>query len=355
MNQNSTQNKPNAQGVRRPRLSDVANLAGVSLGSASKALSMPDKVRPATLEKVQQAALELGYVPHGAARALARRCSMLIGLVLPTINNPIYADFSQAIQKTLRQSGYQLLIAAHEYDFAAEQTIVEQLLQTGIDGLLLVGSDHPPALFRRLQEAGLPYLCTWSTDESHQQPCVGLNNRRAMHQIIAHLAELGHEHITVIAGTSRHNERTRQRILGIEDEMTRRGLPWSNDRIIYCDFTINAGREGMRQVLAMTPRPSAVVCTTDLLAAGALAEAKAQGIQVPQQLTITGFDDIALAELMEPSLTTLHVATDLIGHRSAEQIIAILQNGKDTQELIREPIEIPTRLVVRQSSGPVND
>ncbi|EIT70809.1 substrate-binding domain-containing protein [Hydrocarboniphaga effusa] len=330
----------------RPRLIDVARLAGVSLGSASRALSSPDAVRANTLRKVREAAERLGYVPDGAARALALRRSMTIGAVLPTINNPIFSDFVQALQKTLGRAGYHLLIAAHEYDLKEEAAVVERLVQRGIDGIVLIGTDHPSAIFRRIEQARLPYVCAWSVDEARAHPCVGISNRRAMHRVVRHLLDLGHRQFAMVSGDPEHNERARSRIEGVMDAFALADVEFKSDRIYYGPYSIEAGREALRKAMALKPRPTALICATDLLAAGALAEARAMGIQVPQQLSISGFDDIEIASLLDPPLTTLQVRTSEIGRASGEALLAAIK-GK-----VSPTVEIETTLKVRGSTGP---
>lgn len=330
----------------RPRLIDVARLAGVSLGSASRALSSPDAVRANTLRKVREAADRLGYVPDGAARALALRRSMTIGAVLPTINNPIFSDFVQALQKTLGRAGYHLLIAAHEYDLKEEAAVVERLVQRGIDGIVLIGTDHPSAIFRRIEQARLPYVCAWSVDEARSHPCVGISNRRAMHRVVRHLLDLGHRQFAMVSGDPEHNERARSRIEGVMDAFALADVEFKPERIFYGPYSIEAGREALRKAMSLKTRPTALICATDLLAAGALAEARAMGIRVPEQLSISGFDDIEIASLLDPPLTTLQVRTSEIGRLSGEALLATLK-GKTSPT-----VEIETTLKVRGSTGP---
>ncbi len=335
-------------GSGRPRLVDVALLAGVSLGSASRALSSPDAVRPQTLRSVREAAERLGYVPDGAARALALRRSMTIGAVLPTINNPIDSSFVHALQKALGSRGYYLLVAAHEYDLKEELSIVERLVQRGIDGLVLIGTDHPAAVFKRIEQARMPYICAWSVDEAHKHPCVGISNRRAMHRVVRHLLDLGHREFAVLSGETEHNERARARIDGVLDALAMADIRLPQERIFCGPFSIEAGREGLRKAMALKPRPTALICATDLLAAGAMAEARQMQLEVPGRLSISGFDDISFASLLEPPLTSLQVRTDEIGRIAGEQMLAALKGA-----VLEAPLEIETRLVVRASTGPV--
>lgn len=337
---------------RRARLQDVATLAGVSLGSASRALSMPDRVPARTRERVLNAVGQLGYVPHGAARALASRRSRLVGAVLPTINNPIYADFCQSLQRTLGEHGYQLLVAAHEYDSQAEARVVERLLQHGVDALALVGTDHAAALWQRLARTPLPCVCAWSVDEPAAQARVGIDNRRAMRALARHLLDLGHRRFAVIAGDGHHNERTRARLDGMRDALAASGIDWSGVQVCNGAFSIEAGRTAMARLLAQAPRPTAVVCHTDLLAAGAIAQARAHGLRVPQDVSITGFDDIALAALLDPPLTTVRVDTARIGQLTAESLLAACGDHAVAAGGSVATVSIDTEVVVRASSAP---
>ena len=331
----------------RSRLSDVAKLAGVSLGSASRALNNPSSVRPPTLEAVRKAAEQLSYVPDGNARSLVLRRSNTIGSVMPTLNNPVYADFLHFLQQGLSEAGYSLICSAHEYDQSVETLLVERLLQRGVDGLVLVGTDHDEALLSRLGLAGIPHLFTWSTDERSRGACVGFSNRRAMQKLTRHLIELGHREIAVLSGAQTHNERARARLAGIVDVMALHGLDLPPENVITCRFDIEAGRKGLREALALPRAPTAIMCTTDMLAAGALSEAIHLGLTVPADISITGFDVIASAQMLSPPLTTIHVSAREMGLRSSEAIIRAIHGDP------HEGAELGAELVVRGSTGPV--
>ena len=330
----------------RPRLIDVARLAGVSLGSASRALNVPQAVKGKTRKAVQEAAKQLAYVPDGRARSLALRRSFTVGAVLPTINNPVYADFAHALQQGLSGEGYSVVCSAHAYDRVAEALIVERLLQRGVDGIVLVGTDHDANVLAQIVRAMVPYLFTWSTDEIGDGECVGFSNRRAMQQLTQHLISLGHRRISVLSGETRHNERARARLAGITDGLNMAGHQLPPKNIICGPFTVEAGRAGLRRALALTPRPTALMCATDLLAAGALAEARELKIKVPRELSITGFDDIDVATLLTPPLTTVRVPTFEIGLKASEAILRAIAGRSMAAE------QVSTELIVRESTGP---
>ncbi len=328
---------------RRPRLVDVARLAGVSLGSASRALSTPELVKPKTREAVRRAAEHLSYVVDGAARSLALRRSMAVGAILPTINNPIFADFVHALQQRLSEDNYSLFVSAHEYSRDAEPLIVERLLQRSVDGLILIGTDRDQKAMGQIARAEVPHIFAWSSEEkSHTS--VGFSNRRAMQQVTQHLIQLGHRNIALLSGYTEYNERARARLDGVLDTTSLAGLdaPFT----IFSEFSVDAGRRGLREAIAQTPRPTALICSTDLVAAGALSEAAIIGIKVPEELSITGFDNIEFSALLTPQLTTVAVPTTEIGKAAGDAIIAAMAG----ESIERDPF--PTQLVARGSTGP---
>ena len=331
------------------RLADVAHSAGVSLSTASRAMAEPGLVRNDTREKVEKAAARLGYMPHGAARALASRRSRTIGAVLPTVDNPIFASATQAIARELGSSGYTLLLAAYDYASDTEITVTRALLERGVDGLVLVGADHPRELFQVVEQAGIPCEFTWTLDSSGYRHCVGFSNRLASARATQHLLELGHRKFAVLSGHTASNDRARERLAGVREALAGRGLS-ADGRILETTFSLGHGRAAMR---ALLDRPAgrdftALVCGNDLLALGALLECQERGIRVPGELSITGFDDIELAAELPPGLTTMHVPSAEVGRRAAVRLLERLAG----REVDREE-QVPVELIVRGTTGPV--
>lgn len=331
----------------KARLSDVAALAGVSLGSASRALSNPDAVRAATLAKVRTAAERLGYVPHLAARALASGRSRTLGLLAPTFANPIYAAFIQAAQRAADARGLLLLMTADDYDRERGLEHVQRLIERSVDGVILIGADHDPAVFKALERHGMPRVFAWSYDEARGRGCVGVSNGRAVWAVVRHLVDLGHRRFAVLSGDPRHNERARSRVEGVRAALTTAGLALDDEAVVVCPLSIGAGREGMARVLALASRPTAVICGTDLLAAGALAEAAARGLQIPEQMSVTGFDDVDFAGLLTPPLTTVRVPAADMGTRAVAALVEAIETGRSPPDT-----ELPADLVLRGSTGP---
>ena len=332
----------------KAKLDDVARVAGVSLATASRALSTPDLVKSATLLRVREAARLLGYVAHGAARALASRRTHTIGAVIPTLDNPIFANSTQALQRALGEQGYQLLLGSHEYDSGREVQVTRALLERSVDGLVLVGTDHSPELYQLLLGSKIPYVLTWSLDESGHHDCVGFNNREAAARVAQYLYGLGHREFAVISGLTAHNDRARDRITGVRETLAAQGINLAPQLVVETSFSVQSGREALRAVTRTVPCPTAVICGNDVLAQGAMIEALALGIAVPRTLSITGFDDMELSAQTPPGLTTVRIPAAEIGLRAAMHILARL-NG----EVVAQRTELEVKLIVRGSTAPL--
>lgn len=330
------------------RLADVARAAGVSLSTASRALSDPELVHPQTRTRVDDAVHMLGYVPHGAARALASRRSRTVGAVIPTLDNPIFAHSIQALQRALGEAGYTLLLASHEYDAQIEVSVTRALVERGVDGLAFVGTDHSPELYAFLARSRVPFELTWALDPDRHHHCIGFSNRLASIRITQHLLELGHREFAMVSGYTAHNDRARERAAGVREALAAHGLELPAHRYVETAFSVSHGRAAMAELLARDSSPTAVACGNDLLAFGALLECAARGIAVPGRMSVAGFDDIELAAEVSPPLTTIHIPTADIGRRAAERLLARLAGKR-----VMRAEELSADLVVRDSTAAV--
>lgn len=328
-------------------LADVAQLAKVSTATVSRALTLPHKVKPHTLSRVQQAVQTLGYVAHGAARALASRRTRTIGAVIPTLDNAIFANTTHALQKTLDEAGYTLLLASHEFEPEIEERVTRALIERGIDGLVLLGTTHHPSVFRMIEANHIPYVLTWALDPNGVHPCVGFDNRVAAIRLADYLLDIGHREFAMISGITANNERARERLEGVRRALAARGGRLPAHRVVEKPFTLSAGREGLREVIGGAAAPTAVICGNDVLAIGAIAECNARGVAVPRQISITGFDDMEIASLITPGLTTVHFPTTELGVYAANHLLMRLA-GKS----VEPRHELPVELVVRGTTAP---
>lgn len=331
---------------RRPtnRMIDVARQAGVSTASVSRAINNPHKVSAIMLARIESVLGELGYVPHGPARALAGRRSFAIGAVVPTLGVGIFAAGVEAMQQRLETHGHALLVANSRYDSELEARQVRTLLARGVDGIALVGHQHRPEVLALIAQAAIPYVCLY-TYRPGPHPCVGIDQAAATRRIVDFLVDLGHRRFGVISNPTRDNDRIAGRVAGVLDACRRHGLP--TPMILEVPYTVGDGRIALRTILERAPDVTAITCTTDLHAFGALAEARARGLAIPGRLSITGFDDLDLAAEVEPPLTRICVPAREIGERAADLLVASVAGRP-----VPDHLELGTTLTVRSSTGP---
>lgn len=329
----------------RIRIEDVARAAGVSTATVSRALSQPDLVRPDTRALVQQTVARLGYVPDAAGRALASGQTHTVGCVIPTLDYAIFARSTNALQMALAAAGYQLLVASHNYDLDQEHALVLALQQRGVDALVLVGAERSRAAWATLRDWGHPVLLTWSADP--RLPSVGFDNHGIGALATRHLLDLGHRRIAMVSGYTAHNDRARARAAGVRETLEAAGLSLPAHCVSEQELSIQGGRQGLDALLAAGAAPTAVVCGTDLLAAGVLLRAQALGLRVPDDLSICGVDNHELAAELLPGLTTVSLPTHDLGRVAAAQVLAALAG----EPVARQSL-LPFELLVRGTSGP---
>lgn len=328
----------------RPTIFDVANRAGVSPATVSRVLSQPNIVRSEKQMRVHDAISALGYVRDGTARALVSGNTGAVGVVVPTIDNAIFSRAIQALQRTLSEAGYRLLVASHEYNTSTELVAARTLIEHGIDALVLVGIDHAPELWTLVDCSPLPLVLTWSIAEGRD--CVGFDNRQAGRIAAEHLLSLGHRTFGIISGNLQHNDRASARIAGVRDALADAGLGIPDWRISQQSFSLAGGRAGLAALLSLELPPTAVIGGNDLLAAGALFEAQSRDLRVPEQLSIIGMDNLELSEHVTPALSTVNLPTAELGRRAAELVLARLEKASAPKA-----IELPIDLIVRKSTG----
>ncbi len=311
-----------------PTLNDVAQAAGVSTATVSRCLNTPERVIDSTRERVMKAVQELGYTPNFGARVMAARRTNTIGAIIPTMENAVFARGLQAFQEGLRESGFTLLVASSSYRSDIEEEQIRALVARGADGLLLIGHDRDPAILAYLQAQNIPVLVAWSFDPGASLPSVGFDNRRSMQALAAAVIGMGHRRIGVISAITRGNDRARLRLAGIRDAVALAGLGEDAVTVIETTYAIETGAEAFEALMTSQQPPTVVMCGNDVLAVGAMKKARELGLDVPRDVSITGFDDIELASLVDPALTTVHVPHREMGRRAARALIEMVDHGR---------------------------
>ncbi len=326
-----------------PTLADVARHANVSTATVSRCLNSPDQVIEKTRERVLKAVRELGYAPNFGARALAAKQTNTFGVVIPTMDNAVFARGVQAFQEELGRHGKTLLIASSSYQTELEEEQIHALVARGADALLLIGYDRNPDLYEFLDKRGVPALIAWSYDPAQQRPAIGFDNKLAMAALTRLAIEKGHRNIACISAPMADNDRARSRVAGIRLAMREARLEHEQLTLVETPYSIENGESALRQILAEAPGTSAVMCVNDVLAIGALRAAREIGLRVPQELSITGFDDLEIARLSDPALTTVHVPHREMGRRAAGMLIQMLNDARHAPPSVALPTDISLR------------
>lgn len=328
-------------------LRDVARAAGVSTATVSRAMNMPQLVSAALRERVAAAARELGWVPHGAARALATRRSGAIGAVFPTLSHGDFARAAEALQGELTARGYTLLLACSHYDLHQEHRLVRQFVESGVDAVVLVGNTHEPEMMELLTRRGVPYVTTFNHDP-RQGHSIGPDNRKAMHRLTKYLLARGHRRFGVIAQSVENNDRATARLQGVRDALAEAGLSVRPQHFAEGRWSIAEGRALFGRITAKRPWPTAVICGNAYLAVGAVMEALHRGLALPDDLSIVGYDDVEIMRELPVPVTTLRVRSDEVGRRAAAYLVAAIDGTQADIEL-----ECEAEIIERASSGRV--
>ena len=332
---------------RLPTLADVAARAGVSTATVSRCLNAPDRVSPTARAAVMAAVAELGYAPNYAAQALAANRSYTVGVVIPTIENSVFARGVQAFQEALGEAGITLLVASSAYSPEREADRIRTLVARGADALMLIGFERDPRLYEFLGRRGVPVVVAWAWRSDPPVPCVGFDNRRAMRALAEAVLAAGHRRLAMISAEIAPNDRAADRVAGFRDALAAAGLDAAAVPVVETPYSVANGRAAAAALLARPDRPTAICCGNDVLAMGAIMAARDRGLRIPGDLSVTGFDDIELAEVAVPPLATVHVPHREMGRRAAALLLATMRRAGPSAS-----VELATTLRLRASLGP---
>lgn len=328
-------------------MKDVAQLAGVSTATVSRALMNPEKVSVTTRKRVETAVLEAGYSPNTLARNLRRNESKTIITIVPDICDPYFAEIIRGIEDAAVENDYLVLLGDSGQQKKRESSFVNLVFTKQADGMLLLGTDHPFDVSKAEQKNLPPMVMACEFAPELELPTVHIDNLTSAFEAVNYLAQLGHKRIAQISGpTSATLCQFRQQ--GYQQALRRAGVTMNPAYSTVGDFTFEAGAQAVRQLLALPEQPTAIFCHNDAMAIGAIQEAKKLGLRVPHDLSIVGFDDIQFAQYCEPPLTTISQPRYEIGRQAMLMMLDMLK-GNDVQAGSRL---LEAKLVVRGSTAP---
>lgn len=305
-------------------IQDVAKQAKVSVATVSRVFNLPEKVTPVTRHRVEQVAKKLGYVANASARTLRTQRSRVLGVVLPTLLNPVFAECLSGIASAATAAGYAITPITTDYELAQEDRAVNLLLAGNVDGMILVVSNPATSgALQRLQAAGVAYALAYNRHVDH--PCVSVDSEAAVSSVVTRLASLGHSRITLVTGLLAASDRAQQRKRGYQLAMA--SLNFKNIDVLEVPFVASAV-EQIRKLLKPPQRPTALICSNDLLAIRCIRAASLAGLAVPADISVVGFDGIALGEDLTPMLSSVTQPNAGIGRCAVELLVQAVSSGK---------------------------
>jgi LacI family transcriptional regulator len=336
---------------RKPTQSDVARQADVSQATVSYVLNNSTEVNlPAeTRQRVLDVARELGYAPNSAARTLRTRKTMTVGSVIPDITNPFYPWFERGIQDVIEHQGFDLIVYNTDGESEKERKALQFARQGRVDGLVMTPFHMTPADFEPLVQAGVAVVVLgridldWSSTEIDN---LSIDNVAAGRTAVDYLLQTGHTRIAMIAGVVGTPPRE-GRVKGYREALAAHNVPVEDQLIRAGEFTEQGGYDGTRELLRLSPRPTAIFAANDLMAIGAYQALREANVSVPDEMAVVGFDDISAASLVHPTLTTIAQFPYELGKRAAELMFDRLR-GQTTGR--GRHLEMPFELIVRESA-----
>jgi LacI family transcriptional regulator len=329
------------------KLIDVARLANCSPATVSRVLNGNPTVNEDVRDRVMRAARDLGYVPNGSARALRSTRTRLVGAIIPTLDHAIYATMVDALQARLAEKNVSLIINTSTYDIDLEYDQARLLVERGVESVVLVGALHRPATLAMLDQKRIACVFTYTSIAAENAAAVGFDNEKAGRTAARYLLDLGHKRLAMVAGITQDNDRAQGRRDGFLHELADAGIDPDTVPVTEGAYRLDDGVAGMAKLMAASPRPTAVFCGSDILAAGAIKFCHQAGIAVPKGVSIIGFDNLEIAELTSPEMTTLEVPARDMGRLAADYILASPLQRRHLRQR-----ELAIRLIVRGTTAP---
>lgn len=323
---------------------DVARLAGVSVATVSRALSNPEKVSPESLDKVHKAISEVGYRPNMLARNFRSARAYAVVVLVPDIANPFYSLFIRALEDRAHQKGYAVLLGDTRGTPERELEYIRRVETRLADGIVQLrpssekSQNNIPADVPCVNACG----CEYTTG-----PAIRIDNRGAAKSMVNYLISLGHRRIGVISGL-KDNPHAIDRLEGYKEALAEAGIPFEKDLIAEGDFTMWSGLNAAFQFCNMKNRPTAIFSMNDEMAIGAMQTLKNQGFKIPEDISVTGFDDIAYAKYSDPSLTTISQPAEEMGKMAMDMLLKVIEG----EPLSQRECVLPTEFIIRKSTGP---
>ena len=326
------------------KIRDVAKETGLSIATISRVMNGAKNVSPATQERVLDACRKLDYLPNPAARALSTNKSRTIAAIIPTIEHSVFAKYIAAIEQTLSERGYSLVLAISNGKEDLELAAARKLLGMGAEAFILSGSAHSPELTGLFARRGVPCVYTSIWEPHSEVPTIGYDNFMLASDAVTFLAERGHGNIAVIHGPLDDSDRIRARRSGAGAAADTAGPDGINLRFFETSLDVAGGKAAIREALGVFGACTAALCFSDVLALGVYFGLSEVGVKIPEEFSVMGFDNLDWSGTVVPSLTTINLPAREMGVNVASQLTAFLETGEAVV-----PTELAGHVIERDS------
>ncbi len=330
-------------------IQQVAKRAGVSTATVSRVLNGSPKVREETSEHVRRIIDELNYVPNNSARNLRIGRSKLYGLIVSDIKNPFFPDLIDQFEALAASHGIDVVFTHTNYDSERLATCIRRLVERNVDGIAIMTSEVDEQALKIATQRKVPFVLLNQPSLREDYSTIQVDYSKGYREAMEHLKKLGHRNVAFLAGPPELDS-VRRRKKAFETAAKRCGIPVREKQFLVGDMRVEGGRAAMECLLQRKPRPTAVVAVNDLMAVGAMQAAMAVGLRVPEDISIVGFDDLPIATIMHPQLTTIHLSRHEIAGEAFEQLTHLHQS--EPSQVPRPDRRVHPRLIVRESTGP---
>ena len=327
-------------------IGEIARRANVSTATVSRTLNQSGAVRPETARKVWRVAAQLNYYPNSHARALVSGRSRMLGLIVSDITNPFFPELVRAFEALAMQHQYDLILTSTDYQTSRMTVCVRRMLERKVDGVAIMTSEMDVSLIKELSRRGVPLVFMDVGQVGARMSHVSIDYANGIRQAVDHVVGLGHKRVAFISGPlDLHSARTRRQ--AFIDGMRAHKLTPDRRLIREGTHTAEGGQAAMAALLRLSKRPTAVVCSNDWTAIGALHAIDAAGLRVPDDVSLVGFDDIPLASYTNPPLTSVRMAAADVGSTAFDALFRLIGG----ERLEGDVYQVPTKLVARASTS----
>jgi len=334
----------------RVSIKDIAEAAGVSHSTVSRALSDSSLVKVETKARIQRLAQEMGYSPDAIARSLVTQRTHTVGVVVTTITDPFVAEVVQGIEDTAQAEDYSVILASSSSEPERELAAVEMLRAKRVDCVIVTSSRVGALYLEYLERIGVPVVLinNHNRQSGRYTFSVSVDNQHGGHLATVHLVERGHRRIGYISGPADHSDDV-ERLAGYRQALGEAGIPVDPTLILSGNGRLDGGERALDTLVGLVEPPTAVFCYNDMTAIGLISAARRAGLSVPEDLAVVGFDDIPLAVHVYPPLTTIAQPQRDMGRQAMNMALALMAVDDSTTPF--SDIVVKGRLVVRESSG----